>query len=102
MSTPARQVIDPKAVTACLRRAVGPGKLRVRAVTRHAVRVFVGRSAALTGGSEELLTRAADALAAADYRVTRSDTGVYQASSGYIPTLVVGWQLWEDSEHDPR
>ncbi len=99
MSTPV--VIEPARVTSCLRRALGPGKVRVRAITRHAVRVSVARSAALTGATEQLLASAADALRAGGYRVTASPRGVYQASSGFIPTLVVGVQMWEeDAGHE--
>lgn len=97
MSAPAsRPLIEPSAVTSRLRRALGPGKVRVRAISRHAVRVSVAHSAAITGQSQALLTQAAEALRAGGFRVTESAHGVYQATSGYIPTLVVGYQLWEE------
>lgn len=102
VSAPAsREIIEPAQVGSRLRRAVGPGKLRVRAITRHAVRVSVALSAARTGASQELLRQAAEALRASGYRVTESTHGVFQASSGFIPTLVVGYQLWEeDAGHE--
>lgn len=98
MTEPAT-LVEPGRVASRLRRAFGAGRLQVRAVSRHAVRVSLTRSAWLTGasGAGTLLEEAQEALRGWGYRVRRSDDGIYQAGN-FVPTLVVGYLDWEDQE----